>query len=206
MGGDELIPGCEKAWDELLLIDPGDVSKRAEVRYRKESREYLLRSFNSEFIISLDKREIKPTSESDFRWLPGIEDLFELSALQYLIRAKSIEPSGRLINPGDFKGGDIFFRGSHVLPLDPIARKYSKSPKDFILAGELLGGRVLSLGDAAIELRSFPRTPLTFILWKEDEEFPARLSLLFDSTAEQHLPLDILWAIALISVRAFHMI
>ena len=199
-----MIPGCEKSWEELLLIDPRDICQRAEVEYRKKQREYLLRSFNSEFIISLDKREIKPTSESNSRWLPGIEEIFELSALQYIILAKSIAPSGRLVNPGDLKGGDIFFKGSHILHLDPIAKKYGNSLKDFLLAGELLGGKVLSFGDASVELRPFPKIPVTLILWKEDEEFPSRINLLFDSTVDQHLPIDILWAIAMITIRAFH--
>lgn len=199
-----MIPGCDRAWEELLLLDPKDVCRRAEVQYNQERGEYSLRSFNSEFVISPVKREISPSSESDYRWLQGIEELFSLSAIQYLTKTKAILPSGKLINPGDLKGGDIFFRGSHVLPMDTLAQKYRKSPQDFLLAGELLGGKVLSLGDASVELRPFPRIPITLILWKEDEEFPSRISLLFDSTAEQHLPIDVLWAIAIITIKAFH--
>jgi hypothetical protein len=37
-------------------------------------------------------------------------------------------------------------------------------------------------------------------LWLEDDEFPARLDLLFDSTCAMHLPTDIIWSIAMMSV------
>jgi hypothetical protein len=192
-----------KAWEELSILDPSDVCQRTEVQYNPQKGEYSLKSFNSEFLISPVKREINPSPESDHRWLHGIEELFNISAIQYLIKAKCAGPSKKLVNPGDLKGGDIFFRGSHILPLDTLAQRYRKSPQDFLLAGELLGGKALSFGDASVELGPFPRIPVTLILWKEDEEFPPRMSLLFDSTADQHLPIDILWSIAMITVQAF---
>ncbi len=40
--------------------------------------------------------------------------------------------------------------------------------------------------------------PLTLILWQEDDEFPARCSLLFDETCELQLPPDILWSVAML--------
>jgi hypothetical protein len=48
-----------------------------------------------------------------------------------------------------------------------------------------------------------PRIPVTLILWLSDEEFPARADLLFDSTCEIHLPLDILWSIAMMTILVF---
>jgi hypothetical protein len=40
------------------------------------------------------------------------------------------------------------------------------------------------MGDAAVELSYFPFVPITCILWKGDEEFPAEAAVLFDETAE----------------------
>ncbi|TAL23845.1 MAG: DUF3786 domain-containing protein, partial [Nitrospirae bacterium] len=63
----------------------------------------------------------------------------------------------------------------------------------------LLGGKLLNYGDAAVELLPLPRIPVTLILWFSDDEFPARADLLFDATCERHLPLDIVWSIAMLS-------
>jgi hypothetical protein len=38
------------------------------------------------------------------------------------------------------------------------------------------------------------------ILWLADEEFPPRIDILFDSTCELQLPLDIIWSIAMMSL------
>lgn len=55
-------------------------------------------------------------------------------------------------------------------------------------------------GDASIELFPFPRMPVTIILWEKDDEFPARADLVFDSTCEMQLPIDIIWSIAMLCV------
>jgi hypothetical protein len=47
-----------------------------------------------------------------------------------------------------------------------------------------------------------PRIPLTVILWLGDEEFPSRADLLFDSSAALHVPLDINWSLAMMSLIA----
>ncbi len=46
-----------------------------------------------------------------------------------------------------------------------------------------LRGKLLGTGDAAAELSYFPYIPITCILWRGDEEFPAEASVLFDETA-----------------------
>jgi hypothetical protein len=43
---------------------------------------------------------------------------------------------------------------------------------------------------------------MTVILWRADEEFPARTSILFDETAADQLPLDALWMAAHLAVKA----
>ena len=58
----------------------------------------------------------------------------------------------------------------------------------------------MNYGDASVELLPLPRIPVTLILWLSDYEFPARADLLFDSTCEQRLPLDVIWSIAMMSV------
>ncbi len=51
------------------------------------------------------------------------------------------------------------------------------------------------MADAAFQLQPFLRIPLYYILWAEDEEFPARLNVLFDHSIEQHLSADGIWGV-----------
>ena len=41
----------------------------------------------------------------------------------------------------------------------------------------------------------------TIVIWRADEEFPARASILFDQTAADQLPLDALWMAANLAVK-----
>lgn len=97
-------------------------------------------------------------------------------------------------------GGEIFQRGTHVLPLDRLADRYANDFESFYKIGLELGGQQLEHDDASVRLYPFPRVPVTFILWKGDDEFPARADMFFDTTCEQHLPTDVIWSTAMTSV------
>jgi hypothetical protein len=119
-----------------------------------------------------------------------------------MVKATGAAPAGKLVKPSGLPGGDIFFRGTHVLPLDALAKKYAHDREGFFKRGHALGGRVVSYGDAALEFLPFPRIPVTVILWLADEEWDARADLLFDASSLQHLPIDILWSVAMMTVLA----
>jgi hypothetical protein len=87
-----------------------------------------------------------------------------------------------------------------VLPLDALAVKYAMDTDGFLTQGLRFGGGRQTYGDAAVTLFPFPRLPLTVVLWREDDEFAARAELLFDATCERHVPPDILWSTAMLSV------
>ncbi len=62
--------------------------------------------------------------------------------------------------------------------------------------GTALGGtKVEEYGDIALEFMALPRIPVVCVLWAEDEEFPARVSFLFDPSIESFLPLDVILAL-----------
>ncbi len=192
------MTGEEKAWEDLNNLNPSDVCKKAGVIYDNGS--YILRSLGMDFSVHPGKREIKNIQPEGEIILKKYSYFFNLSALCCLINAKDIPLSGKLVKPAGLKGGEIFFRGSHVLPLDKIAEKYGNDKTGFIEKGKNLNGNIMHYGDASVELLPLPRIPVTLILWLSDDEFPARADLLFDSTCEQRLPLDVIWSVAMLSV------
>ncbi|MDO9288431.1 MAG: DUF3786 domain-containing protein [Thermodesulfovibrionales bacterium] len=193
-----MMTGEERAWGILSSLDPLDVCRKAGVSYKNGA--YVLSSFGMDFSASPREKILKNISPEGEGLLKKYSYFYKLSVLCYLINAKDIPLSGRLIKPSDIKGGSLFFRGTHALPLDKIAEKYGCDKPAFIEKSRSLNGKLLNYGDASVELLPMPHIPATLILWLSDDEFPARADLLFDSTCEQHLPLDIMWSIAMMTV------
>ena len=192
--------GEEKAWSILRDLDPAEVCRNARAGFDDATGLYLLKSFGMDISIDPKKKEIYTDAPEGDLLLKRLGYFSVLSVLWYMTSAKNIPLSGRLVQPVNLKGGHIFFRGTHVLPLDKLASRYGKDAAGFLKRGRDLGGKQLSYGDASVELCPFPRIPVALILWQEDEEFPSRADILFDSTCELHLALDILWSTAMKSL------
>jgi len=195
-----ISPGVEKAWEVLRGIDPSVVCRNALVTFDAETTLYTLRSFCTDFHINPEERSIKSNTTQGEILITRYGYFFIHSCLWYLIHAKDIPLTGRLIRPESIKGGELFFRGSHVLPLDKISGTYGEDRGAFIKRGDELCAEVAGYGDVSLQLLPMPRIPVMLILWLKDKEFPPRADLLFDSTCEMHLPLDILWSIAMFSL------
>ncbi len=89
---------------------------------------------------------------------------------------------------------------SHLLPLNKLAEKYDGDVDGFLERGVMIGAKQMNYGDSALKLSPFPRVPIVIILWEGDEEFPARADILFDSTCSVHLPTDIIWSTAMMTI------
>lgn len=191
--------GESKAWELLAASDPKGVCERAGVQFDAGDGAYRVPSFGRLFSVHPGERAIRNLEPEGEVFLKRFAYFFRLSVLWYLVKATAARPTGLLVKPSGLPGGEIFFKGSHVLPLDALAAKYASRPEAFLAAGAALGGKPVPYGDAALELPAFPKVPTTAILWTADDEFPARADLLFDATSPQHLPLDVLWSIAMLS-------
>ncbi len=195
-------PGSDKAWEILATLEPVAVCRAAAASYNGASDAYAVQALGMEVSVSLKQRTIAGSSPGSDNLLRQLGYFFELSVLWYLVSAKDIGCTDQLVNLRSIKGGEIFTKGSHVLPLDRVAMKYGKDREGFLKRGLELGGDVMRIGDASVQLFPFPRIPAVMTLWLEDEEFPARADLLFDSTCGLQVPVDILWSIAMMTVLA----
>ncbi len=195
-----MASGTESAWAALEKLPSEEVCRNADTRCAPGGDAYLLSCFRQDVFVCPSRREITAASPVASVLMGKLRYFSELAILWYLAGAKDIPPSDKLIRPSDLKAGEIFATGSHVLPLDKLAQKYGNNVAGFLERGRELGGEDAGLGDASLRILPFPRVPVVLVLWRECEEFRARADLLFDSTCELHLPQDIVWATAMLSV------
>jgi hypothetical protein len=195
------VLGEAQAWERLADCDPEDVCLRAAVEYSPE-KGYAVPVFG--FPVSADpsKRTLQASGPETEFVLTKTAYFSRLSILHYLLGAQKLAPTGRLLKPAELKTGQMYLQGSHLLPLEPIAARFSTDPEGFLAQGARFGGKPRMYGDAAVELSPFPRVPITMIFWQEDDEFPARSYLLFDEVCELQLPPDILWSVAMMCTLA----
>jgi len=193
--------GEEKAWAQVCGLSRDDVCRRTAAGFDEKAEAYLLHCFGVDFHVNPCEMLIACPSDKGALFLGKLKDFFRIAVLWYMSNARDIPPSGRLIRPIDVKGGHRFSAGTHLLPVSAIAEKYARDKEGFTVRGQKYGAEVLAgYGDASIRLHPLPRVPVTMILWTEDEEFPPRVDLFFDSTCEFQLALsDVVWAVAMMS-------
>lgn len=128
-------------------------------------------------------------------WEPVRDELLELVTVLYLASVQKIYPLQKeMVGIRDLKEGH-FFAGPHELKLDPLLERFGNDAPGFLKAARNLSGTILDMGDAAVCLRPFPRVCLYYILWTQDDEFPARVQVLLDRPIEDILAADAIWAL-----------
>lgn len=181
-------------WESLVQAVPSEVCQRTGATYSRERKGYLLPVLNRKYLIlPVEKRMY--CLRGDLYEEEKLRDFFFLIVLLYLLKAGEKEPTRTWVSEKELKGGTTFFRGPHTLQTEELKEKFGRDADAFWEAGRRLGGVELFFGDKAFALTVFPKVPLAYLLWKESEEFPARVKVLFDSTIQDHFSLDGIWCV-----------
>jgi hypothetical protein len=127
-------------------------------------------------------------------WQPVDHPLLELLALVYLLQVKPGWLANDVIAVQDLKDAQ-FFQGPHEFKTAMVLEQFGYDIEGFCIAAEKLSGVRVHMADIAYKLRPFPKIPLYFLLWKGDDEFKPRLTILFDRSIDQHLSADAIWGL-----------
>ena len=182
-------------WEKLSKLHPTDVCNRTEAIYNPSKEGFVLPVYNLRYLVLPKTRKILRVEWNDQLIEEELQYYFYLMVLVYLTEAKDIKPTHTWVSEKDLRGGTTFFRGPHSLLVEELQHLYGKHPDTFLSAGRRLGGSEILYGDKGFSLEVFPKVPLAYILWRGDEEFPPRVGVLFDSTIEFHLALDVIWCL-----------
>jgi hypothetical protein len=184
----EPLTGTDKLWSDLSSLEPKDVCARSGTSF--SSGCYEIDFMNGRYRLDIADRSVSgPESH------PPSDGELALLFLAYLVDAKDMELGGKWISEKEVPGGSLFFTGPHKMPVDGIAGKYGTAPKGLVTKALVFGGTALEYGDASVAFKALPRIPLAFVLWEEDDEFPAEVTVMFDETIHRHIPVDVILAL-----------
>ena len=188
----------EQFWERLAGLPREETAQRAQCEYRAECDSFVVSLLNTEYLVNPIQRTILASTSSPKDRTAGY--LQQLCLLAYLVNAKDLPLADRPVSVEKLDPGGFFFRGSHRLPVERLTTVFGRDLPLFQKVGRTLNAATRAFGDASIELLVLPRIPLTLVLWAADEESPARGSIFFDQSAPMHLPLDVLFAIAALTI------
>lgn len=156
--------------------DPGRLAEKARGRY--ENRCVIVPHLDREIVLDVDTHRftIRDTGEEAPIWLA-------ILTLHYLNNSDGRQPTGNLKHFREFKDGLFYEPAFNRRTKEILIGVFGDNPELMIEAGKKLKGKILTSGDASVELGYFPCLPITCILWRGDEDFPPEAAVLFDETA-----------------------
>ena len=110
--------------------------------------------------------------------------------LHYLAQGKGTPLCGKVIAYKELGEAATYFPTFSKRTLKPIIENFGTEPQLLLEAAASIGGWKAEYGDVAVTINAFDRVPITFVVWRGDEEFPAAANILFDRSVTDYLPTE----------------
>jgi hypothetical protein len=179
-------------WERLSSRDPQQLAAITQFQLTPENG-LVFRFLNRDVLVDPKARCLRLSSGTG--WDQADDPLLELATVLYLINVRDVYPLGRdIVGPKDLREGH-FFQGPHELKTAPLVERFGTEVQGFRRAAEALCGEPVDMADAAYRLKPFPRVNLYYLFWEGDEEFPPRMSVLFERSIEETLAADAIWGL-----------
>ncbi len=177
-------------WQDLRSRDSKTILQRAAVDLAPDGQAFLVTFLNARYLIDPSNEVIRESEPEPARIL---NKAFQITLLGYLIAPLGGDLSGKVITEKELPGGPTFFQGPHALPVGRIVERFGNDPDGFVKRGRELGGSPIKHGDAAMQFTPFGAIPVSLVLWRADDEFPASVSVLFDKSISKWFELDMVF-------------
>jgi hypothetical protein len=112
--------------------------------------------------------------------------------LKYIINGGSERLSGKWVSFGELKRASSVAQYFHKRCEEPLKHLADSHTGVFFDLINIFGGKEVKgfSADYARIIYPLPRVPFLILYWKPEEEFESKLSLLFDSTADQYIDIE----------------
>lgn len=182
---------------ELKQCDPQEVAARSVAQYfAKSAQEGLILPYFGQ-ARRVIWPEISVVPEDGSGEIPLTEQIL---ILHYLTTTSGEPLKGESVDFRQVPGGGFYYTAFVSRAKKPLLETFGSDPEFYLQVAQRLGGVPQELGDAAAQFQAFPLVPITHVLWRGDEEFPAEAKILFDATIPRHLSTEDIAALAGASV------
>lgn len=110
--------------------------------------------------------------------------------LHYYNTSRGVAISQQFLSFHEIPDGRLYLPNFEKRAVAPLLGRFGNEPEEAWEPARKLGGRKAEPGDFSVTIPVFSRVPITLVFWKKDEEFPARLNILFDKTVVSYLPIE----------------
>ena len=126
--------------------------------------------------------------------------------IHYILKGCRSRAEGKFVTFEELPG-PLFKQGSYSQGAleSPIIKRFQGRLTELLAAASLVGGRLggeAGLGAMSLIFDLLPHIPLQLIFYDRDDEFPARVTLLFDHNATQMIDFEVLAVLVTLLVQS----
>lgn len=117
----------------------------------------------------------------------------QLPLLDFILQSEGVEPANTWVPLHELKNGLDWVPLFNRRCIDPLQKAADEDPQLFYDIMSLFGEPYqdyTSSADLTMILYPLPKLPFLFCYWKPEDEFGSKLSILFDTTADQNLNIE----------------
>lgn len=180
-----------------MKCNPDELSQKLEIPYIKDEKNFLFRFMGN---------EVRINHPSGTIWY-GDEELvlsYMLGTilLRYLVNGTGKNPTGTFITYKDIKDGQVYYPNFHKRTIGWLAQLYQNKPEIFHEKYPLPVTEH-EHGDFSFSFEFLPNVIFMFILYEQDEEFPAEANVLMDSNIEDYFNAEDLAVVVDVAIAYF---
>jgi len=111
--------------------------------------------------------------------------------LYYFHSSRGSTQPGKWISFSELEDGQFYNKAFLGYTANKLLQHFSTNYQAFDDGCLALCGEKTSFGDGAFRFQILPRVAILAVYWKGDDEFPPSYKILFEDTADYHLPTDV---------------
>ncbi len=173
------------AIEKLASKEPEEIARNAGIVYNRETKLFTVHYLGENYLIAYPDGSVRFADKEE-----EVSITVKILILHYLINANGAPLQNRWVSFKELPDGAIYIEPFTRRTIKPMLKLFADKQKEFIQLAQTLGAKVEDLGDVGVTIYPFPRVPITYVIWRGDDEFPASGNILFDGSAPNYLPTE----------------
>lgn len=183
-----LAPFIARTREELRARNPHTLASLCGVDYDPSSKLFSIRVLDKNLVMTYPDFVAWEASGERHEATPWL-----LCLLLYYFRTANGAPlTGQWVSYRELPDGMFYHQAFQGYSGDRLARGFGNDLTALETAAQAIGARKGRLGDLSFIFDALPRVPICLIYWLGDDDFPPTAKVVFDSSASNYLPTDVL--------------